>query len=64
MHNQAVASSLAIKACHEIIPDAQIGCMVQYSPVYPYSCHPDDVWESIILERDRETFALELFVKN
>lgn len=63
LHNQAVASSLAIKACHEIIPDAQIGCMVQYAPVYPFSCHPEDVWASMLLERDRETFALELFAK-
>ena len=63
LHNQAVASSLAVKACHEIIPDAQIGCMVQYSPVYSYSCHPEDVWNSMLLERNRETFALELFVK-
>ena len=63
LHNQAVASGLAVKACHEIIPDAQIGCMVQYSPVYPYSCHPKDVWAAMELERNRETFALELFVR-
>ena len=63
LHNQAVASSLAVKACHEIIPDAKVGCMVQYSPIYPYSCHPDDVFAAMELERDRETFALELFVK-
>lgn len=63
LHNQAVASSLAVKACHEIIPDAQIGCMMQYSPIYPYSCHPEDVLSSLHLERDRETFSMELFVK-
>lgn len=63
LHNQAVASSLAVKACHEIIPDAQIGCMMQYSPIYPYSCHPEDVLSSLHLERDRETFSMELFVR-
>lgn len=63
LHNQAVASSLAVKACHEIIPDAKIGCMMQYSPIYPYSCHPEDVLSSLHLERDRETFSMELFVK-
>lgn len=61
LHNQAVASALAVKACKEVIPDSKIGCMVQYSPVYAYSCHPEDVLESIDLERSRELFALELF---
>lgn len=63
LHNQAVASSLANKLCHEICPYAKIGCMVQYSPVYPYSSHPEDVLESNHFERDRELFALDLFVK-
>lgn len=27
-HHQLVASALAVKACHEIIPDAKIGCML------------------------------------
>lgn len=27
-HHQFVASSLAVKACHETIPDAKIGCML------------------------------------
>ena len=63
LHNQAVASALAVKACHEIIPEAKIGCMMQYSPIYPYSCHPEDVLAANNLERDRELFALDLFVK-
>lgn len=63
LHNQAVASALAVKACHEIITDSKIGCMMQYSPIYPYSCHPNDVLAANHLERDRELFALDLFVK-
>jgi 6-phospho-beta-glucosidase len=43
MHNQFVASALAAKACHEIIPDAKIGCMVNTAPVYPKTCKPEDV---------------------
>lgn len=43
MHNQFVASALAVKACHEIIPDAKIGCMVNTAPVYPKTCKPEDV---------------------
>jgi 6-phospho-beta-glucosidase len=42
-HHQFVASSLAVKACHEIIPDSKIGCMILYAPVYPYDCDPENV---------------------
>ncbi|QWU13113.1 6-phospho-beta-glucosidase [Paenibacillus sophorae] len=42
-HHQFVASSLAVKACHEIIPDAKIGCMILYLPTYPYDCNPENV---------------------
>ena len=63
LHNQAVAAAKVNKLCHEIIPDAKIGCMIQYSPVYPYSCHPDDVWAAQNFERTRETFATDLFVR-
>jgi 6-phospho-beta-glucosidase len=43
LHHQFVASSLAVKACHEIIPDSQIGCMLIYMPVYAYDCNPVNV---------------------
>ncbi|QDP39865.1 6-phospho-beta-glucosidase [Radiobacillus deserti] len=53
-HHQLVASALAVKACHEIIPDAQIGCMLAAGSTYPYTSNPDDVWEA--MTRDRESF--------
>lgn len=46
-HHQFIASAKAVMICHEIIPDAQIGCMVSYTPIYPYSCRPDDVMLSM-----------------
>ena len=42
-HHQFVASALATKYCHEIIADSQVGCMISYQLLVPYSCHPDDV---------------------
>lgn len=42
-HHQFVASSLAIKACHEIIPNAQIGCMILYIPTYSIDCNPENI---------------------
>ena len=42
-HNQMVASSLAIKAAHEIDPILRVGAMVAGMCSYPYSCDPEDV---------------------
>ncbi|WP_293201050.1 6-phospho-beta-glucosidase [Paenibacillus sp.] len=53
-HHELVASALAVKACHEIIPGAQIGCMLAAGTVYPYSSHPEDVWKA--MDKDRESF--------
>lgn len=43
MHHQFVASARVVKLGHDINPDFQIGCMIAMVPVYPFSCHPDDV---------------------
>lgn len=56
-HNQFVASALAVKACHEIIPDSKIGCMIFYSPTYPYTCAPDDVMDAVTKEREYYLFS-------
>ncbi|SDZ25924.1 6-phospho-beta-glucosidase [Evansella caseinilytica] len=53
-HHQLVASALAVKACHEIIPDAKIGCMLAAGMFYPYTCNPEDVF--LAMEKDRESF--------
>lgn len=50
-HHQFVANALANKLCHEIIPEAQIGCMLSLSTVYPATCHPDDIFETQQLRR-------------
>jgi hypothetical protein len=50
IHHQLVASALAVKACHEIIPDARIGNMLLGGLMYPLTCKPEDV-----LERCRKT---------
>jgi len=42
-HHQFIASSLATRLCHEIIPGSQMGCMISFQIIYPYSCDPDDV---------------------
>lgn len=53
-HHQLVASALAVKAGHEIIPDAKIGCMLAAGMTYPYSSNPNDVMDA--MDKDRESF--------
>lgn len=53
-HHQLVASALAVKACHELIPDGQIGCMIAAGSFYPYTCNPEDVFQG--MEKDRESY--------
>jgi 6-phospho-beta-glucosidase len=42
-HHQFVASALATKMIHEIDPEAQVGAMIAYKTVYPYTCKVEDV---------------------
>ena len=50
-HHQFVASALATKACHEIIPDSKVGCMISYQLLVPYSCNPDDIQATVDEQR-------------
>ncbi|MFP7159427.1 6-phospho-beta-glucosidase [Priestia aryabhattai] len=42
-HHQFIASALAVKAGHEIIPGSQIGTMIVYVPTYSYDSNPENV---------------------
>lgn len=42
-HHQLVASSLATKLAHEIIPGSQVGCMLARMATYPATNNPDDI---------------------
>ena len=53
-HHQLIASALAVKLCHEIIPGAKIGCMLAAGTTYPYSANPADYLDA--MERDRDSF--------
>lgn len=50
-HHMFVANALSIKLCHELCPDAKIGCMLSLSNVYPNTCRPEDVFETMELRR-------------
>ncbi|MDK1726558.1 glycoside hydrolase family 1 protein [Dellaglioa algida] len=47
LHNQFVASAMATKLCHEIIPGSQVGCMLTKLTTYPATAKPEDVLASL-----------------
>ena len=57
IHHQLVASALAVKACHAMIPDAKIGNMLLGGLVYPLTCKPDDVLEALQENRAWQFFG-------
>lgn len=47
IHHQLVASAKTVKMFHEIIPDGKIGNMLFGGLMYPLTCMPDDVLETL-----------------
>jgi 6-phospho-beta-glucosidase len=47
LHHQFVASALAVKIGHEMIPGSQIGCMLVYAPVYAFDSNPENVMHAL-----------------
>ncbi|MFK8259769.1 6-phospho-beta-glucosidase [Erwinia sp. AnSW2-5] len=57
LHHQFVASAQVVKLGHEINPELHIGCMIAMVPLYPFSCHPDDVMYAQEAMRERFLFG-------
>ncbi|GIO85734.1 6-phospho-beta-glucosidase [Paenibacillus faecis] len=57
VHHELVASALAVKIGHEMMPDAKIGCMVLSMPTYPLTPNPDDVIAAMEFEHKNYFFA-------
>lgn len=56
-HNMFVAHSLAVKLCRDICPDSKIGSMFSLSNVYPNTCKPEDVFDTMQLRRTSLFFS-------
>lgn len=54
VHNQFVASALATKMLHEMIPEAKMGCMITRTLSYPENCNPEN--ELLALKENRKNF--------
>ncbi|WP_343553285.1 6-phospho-beta-glucosidase [Pantoea sp.] len=57
LHHQFVASARVVKLGHQINPDFKIGCMLAMVPLYPWSCHPDDVMYAQKAMQERYLFG-------
>ena len=57
MHNELVASALAVKIGHEINPDFKIGCMILGVPYYPLTPSPSDVLKAMEQNRTNLFFS-------
>mgnify|MGYP001120776556 CR=1 FL=1 len=56
-HHELVASALATKIAHEMLPDAKVGCMILSMPVYPLTPDPDDVLAALSAEQKNDFYA-------
>jgi 6-phospho-beta-glucosidase len=63
LHHQFTACAEAVRACHELMPEAKIGCMSACFPVYPYSCNPEDVWLAHKRERMTNYFCSDVRIR-
>ena len=52
--HQFLASSLTVKAAHEIDPEYQVGMMLAYMPLYAETCDPAD--QLFVLKKAQEQF--------
>jgi len=53
VHHELVASALAVKLGHQLMPGAKIGCMILGITVYPLTPDPKDM--IAVMKKDRET---------
>lgn len=57
IHHELVASALAVKLGHEMMPGAMIGCMILGITVYPLTPDPDDIIATMLKDRETMLFA-------
>ncbi len=63
LHNEFVASALAVKAGHEINPDFVIGNMIAHVTVYPLTPNPKDVLAAFDEDNLKNNFCGDIQVR-
>jgi len=59
---ELIASAEVVRIGHEIDSNNQVGCMMAYVPVYPYSCSPEDMLASV-KEMEKTFFYSDIHVR-
>jgi 6-phospho-beta-glucosidase len=57
IHHELVASAKVTEIAHQINPKFKVGCMVLALPVYPLSPSPDDMLQTLALDRSNLLFS-------
>lgn len=52
MHNMFVANAKVVEFAHGLDDELKIGCMIAYSPIYPLTSKPEDVYKAMMCERE------------
>ena len=52
VHNMFLASAMAVKMGHEMIPGSQFGAMYALSEIYPATCKPEDMFRHMQCRRE------------
>ena len=63
VHHQFVASAMAVELGHKINKDFMIGCMIAHGTLYPYTCHPEDVFLADYKEEINNYFFSDVQVR-
>lgn len=63
LHHEFVASALAVKLGHEIIPGSQIGCMIARFCHYAGSCRPEDQLQTLRDEQYTNWFYTDVMAR-
>ncbi|MBP1755665.1 MAG: 6-phospho-beta-glucosidase [Firmicutes bacterium] len=62
MHHMFLASASVWHLAHQYAPHAKVGGMVNYMPVYPATCKPEDILATQKVDRSYNQQTLEVFV--
>ncbi|MCI8663014.1 MAG: glycoside hydrolase family 1 protein [Hungatella sp.] len=62
VHNMFLASALAVKMGHEIMPGSMFGAMYASSALYPATCRPEDMFRHM-QQRRETTFFIDVMAR-
>jgi 6-phospho-beta-glucosidase len=62
LHHQFIASAKVVKLAHEIDSENKVGCMLHFTPYYPFTCNPRDVLKAQQMNQLNNYFCGDVMV--